>query len=109
MNLTFDSLCTALSEVLNAPERPPVLFPLARIKYPLRELQPVQIAPHVVCCRLSFYGWEYKHRGPRPKQMPVVDCAELERALNTALNPKGFKILSLEVNEKFLKLEVRIC
>ena len=65
-----DRLTAALVEVLNAPTRPPALRPLARLKYPGRELQSQVNPDGTATVTLALYGWEYKHRGPRPKTPP---------------------------------------
>ena len=99
-----DRLTAALVEVLNAPTRPPALWPLARIKYPERELQP-QVSPDGTLFTLAFYGWEYKHRGPRPKTPPPIDPAAVQAALNAAL-PDGLSVIA--VQDHHTKIIVKI-
>lgn len=99
-----DRLTAALVEVLNAPTRPPALRPLARIKYPERELQP-QVSPDGTLFTLAFYGWEYKHRGPRPKTPPPIDPAAVQAALNAAL-PDGLSVIA--VQDHHTKIIVKI-
>ena len=89
-----DRLTAALVGVVNAPTRPPALRPLARIKYPERELQP-QVSPDGTLFTLAFYGWEYKHRGPRPKTPPPIDPAAVQAALNAAL-PDGLSVIAVQ-------------
>ena len=97
-------IVAALVEVLNAPTRPPALRPLARIKYPERELQP-QVSPDGTLFTLAFYGWEYKHRGPRPKTPPPIDPAAVQAALNAAL-PDGLSVIA--VQDHHTKIIVKI-
>lgn len=97
-------IVAALVEVLNAPTRPPALRPLARIKYPERELQP-QVSPDGTLFTLAFYGWEYKHRGPRPKTPPLIDPAAVQAALNAAL-PDGLSVIA--VQDHGTKITVKI-
>ena len=99
-----DRLTAALVEVLNAPTRPPALRPRARIKYPERELQP-QVSPDGTLFTLAFYGWEYKHRGPRPKTPPPIDPAAVQAALNAAL-PDGLSVIA--VQDHGTKITVKI-
>lgn len=99
-----DRLTAVLVEVLNAPTRPPALRPLARIKYPERELQP-QVSPDGTLFTLAFYGWEYKHRGPRPKTPPPIDPAAVQAALNAAL-PDGLSVIA--VQDHHTKIIVKI-
>ena len=100
-----DRLTAALVEVLNAPTRPPALRPLARIKYPERELQP-QVSPDGTLFTLAFYGWEYKHRGPRPKTPPPIDPAAVQAALNDAL-PDGLSVIAVRDRGKFIEVFIR--
>ena len=97
-------IVAALVEVLNAPTRPPALRPLARIKYPERELRP-QVCPDGTLFTLALYGWEYKHRGPRPKTPPPIDPAAVQAALNAAL-PDGLSVIA--VQDHHTKIIVKI-
>ncbi len=100
-----DRLTAALVEVLNAPTRPPALPPLAFIKYPGRELQPQANPDGTATVTLAFYGWEYKHRGPRPKTPPPIDPAAVQAALNAAL-PDGLSVIA--VQDHHTKIIVKI-
>ena len=100
-------IVAALVEVLNAPTRPPALWPLAFIKYPGRELQP-QANPDgtaTATVTLALYGWEYKHRGPRPKTPPPIDPVAVQAALNAAL-PDGLSVIA--VQDHGTKITVKI-
>lgn len=100
-----DRLTAALVEVLNAPTRPPALRPLAFIKYPGRELQPQANPDGTATVTLALYGWEYKHRGPRPKTPPPIDPAAVQAALNAAL-PDGLSVIA--VQDHHTKIIVKI-
>lgn len=75
----------ALAGVLNAPARPPALWPLAYVKYPPRELRPIRHPDGSFIVEVSLYGFEYKHRGPRPKAPPTVDAEAIRHTLNEML------------------------
>ena len=62
------SIIAAVVGVVNAPipQRPPALAPLAYLKYPRRELRPRLDSDGALTVCLMKWGWEYKHRGPRP-------------------------------------------
>lgn len=98
-------IVAALVEVLNAPTRPPALRPLARIKYPERELQP-QVSPDgTATVTLRKWGFEYKHRGSRPKTPPPIDPAAVQAVLNDAL-PDGLSVIA--VQDHGTKITVKI-
>lgn len=80
-----EQVIAALVEVINAPTRPPALRSLAYIKYPTRELQPQVNPDGSLTVTLALYGWEYKHRGPRPKTPPHIDPVAVQAALNAVL------------------------
>lgn len=94
----------ALVEAINAPTRPPALQTLACPKYPERELKP-QVRPDgSISFTLSKWGWEYKHRGPRPlKTPPPADTAAIHTALNAALAP-GYSVQTVEDCGTFIKI-----
>ena len=54
---------------------------------------------------LALYGWEYKHRGPRPKTPPPIDPAAVQAALNAAL-PDGLSVIA--VQDHGTKITVKI-
>lgn len=97
-------IAAALSEVINAPDRPPALYPLARIKYPAREIQPTPQPNGSYQVKLPLYSWEYKHRGPR-RLHSIVDCAAIQTALNTALSG-GIIVTAVETNGKHTILSI---
>ncbi len=100
-----NQMIAALVDAVNSSTRPPALRPLARIKYPERELQP-QVSPDGTLFTLAFYGWEYKHRGPRPKTPPPIDPAAVQAALNAAL-PDGLSVIAVQDYGKYLKIIVQ--
>ena len=101
-----DRLTAALVEVLNAPTRPPALRPLAFIKYPGRELQPQANPDGTATVTLAFYGWEYKHRGPRPKTPPPIDPAAVQAALNAAL-PDGLSVIAVQDHGRQVAIQLK--
>ena len=101
----FDSLIAALVEVLNASTRPPALRCLARVKYPLREIQPTVYPDGTVEIALSRVGHEYKHRGARPANVPV-DLEGVKEVLESAL-PNGYHIFEASITEKKIILKIR--
>lgn len=96
----MDTNCViaALVDALNGSTRPPALAPLARIKY-LREIDPIFKADGTMIFLLAKWGWEYKHRGPRPKIPPPVDTAAIQAVLSAAL-PDGYTITNIHDDGK---------
>lgn len=94
-------IVAALGEVLNGSPRPPALAGLSRPRYPMRELMP-QVSPDgTLSVRLTKWGWEYKHRGPRPKQPQPSNPAAVRAALSGVL-PDGVTIQAVEDHGKYL-------
>lgn len=79
------SVVAALGDALNSSPRPPALAGLSRPRYPMRELAPQQLPDGTLSVKLTKWGWEYKHRGPRPKfprpSNPAAVCAALNAIL----------------------------
>ena len=92
-------------EVINTPTRPPALRALAYIRYPDREQHPQVNLDGSLSVSLPIYGWEYKHRGPRPKTLPYIDTTAVQAALNSAL-PDGFTVVAVQDNRKYLKIKI---
>lgn len=88
-------IVAALGDALNSSPRPPALAALARVKYPMRELRPMMEANGTLTVALSIYGWEYKHKGPRPPAPPPVNVGAVCDALSGAM-PQGVKIKAAE-------------
>ena len=93
--MNMNRIVAALVGALNSPTRPPALWPLAPVKYPGRELQPRLLPDGSISVRLALNGWEYKHRGPRPKTPPELNLAAIQAVLSAAL-PDGIAVAALE-------------
>lgn len=102
---TVDLIRAALSEVINAPDRPPAFWGLACVKYPAREVNPVELPDGSYRVDLSLRGFEYKHRGPRPSYPLAVDPVEVRIALNGRL-PNGLYVSDVEVFEKCISINI---
>lgn len=101
-----NQMIAALVDAVNSSTRPPALWPLARIKYPERELRP-QVSPDgSLSVSLSLYGWEYKHRGPRPRTPPRIDAAAVQAALNTAL-PDGLTVIAVQKYDNTFHITIK--
>lgn len=85
-------IVAALVGALNSPTRPPALWPLAFVRYPMRELRPRLDSDGALTVCLMKWGWEYKHRGPRPPRPVPVDTA----AVTAALADAGLPVVSVE-------------
>lgn len=99
-------ICAALGDALNSSPRPPALAALARVKYPMRELRPMMEADETMSISIALYGWEYKHRGPRPPAPPPVNVGAVCDALSGAM-PQGVKICSVENYGTNIKLIIK--
>ena len=93
--MNMNRIVAALVGAINSPTRSPALWPLAPVKYPSRELQPRLLPDGSISVRLALYGWEYKHRGPRPKTPPELNLAAIQTVLSAAL-PDGIAVAALE-------------
>lgn len=102
---TAERIRAALSEVINAPDRPPALWPLAHIKYPPREVRPVEQPDGSYKVALALAGYEYKHRGPRPSYPPAIDPVEIRIALN-GRTPNGLYVSDVEVCETCISIHI---
>ena len=56
---------------------------------------------------LPLYGWEYKHRGPRPKFLPPVVPTAIQAELNDAL-PAGITVTAVVLNGNYISLSIYI-
>lgn len=101
-----EQVIAALVEAINAPTRPPALWPLAYIKYPARELSPQVNPDGSLTVNLSLYGWEYKHRGPRPKALPRINAAAVQAALNAVL-PDGLVVIAVQDHGKKFQITIK--
>lgn len=82
----------ALVELLNAPpgQRPPALGTIARLMYPPRGLVLLEQDNGSITAVLFKWGYQYKHRGPKPKTPPPADCEGIREILTKRL--PGVKI-----------------
>ena len=104
--LTSVKIAADLSRAINARDRPPALSPLARIKYPAREIQPTPQPDGSYQVKLPLYGWEYKHRGSRHLHS-MVDCSAIRTALNAAL-ADGIIVTAVETNGKYILINMEV-
>lgn len=97
MTSKLADLITALVGVLNAPatSRAPALYPLARMKYPQRELNPQVHSDGTISVTLALYGWEYKHRGPRPRSPVSLNLPAIQEAIQKGL-PSGLAVIGIK-------------
>lgn len=79
---------------------------LAYIKYPTRELKLHTLPNGDVEATLSKCGWEYKHRGSKPKTPPVVDLNYTAALLTQALAP-DYRLVSIEDVGTAIKIIIR--
>lgn len=98
-----EKLAVALVGVLNSPTRP---RGLAFVKYPTRELRIKSLSNGDVEVTLSKYGFEYKHRGSKPKIPPSVDLEYTAAIITRAIAP-GFSLISIEDIGRAIKIIVR--
>lgn len=103
--MTYQSICnimdkskitTALVESINAPpgQRPPELGPLARLMYPPRGITLLEQSDGGLLAIVSKWGYQYKHRGPKPKNPPPADCEGIRQILADHIS--GVKIVAVE-------------
>ena len=96
----------AVVEVVNDPTRPPALRSIAYIKYPGRELQCKQLPDGCCSVQLALWGFEYKHRGPRPKMPPEIDTEQIRLVFN-ALLPSDLYVVAVEDHQTYINLMIR--
>ena len=98
---TVKKVVGAMGEILRNSPRPPALAGLSRPRYPMRELMP-QVSPDgTLSVRLTKWGWEYKHRGPRPEKPYPSNPAAVRAALSGVL-PDGVTIRAVEDHGTYL-------
>lgn len=103
--MSLADLRDKITRVLNGP-RVPALYSLAYIKYPVREVSIFQCANGTMEIFLARRGYEYKHRGPRPKNQPYIEVKELTAVFNRALAPK-YTVLEIEVQDKYIIIRLK--
>lgn len=101
-------LAVAVGDVVNHAPRPPALRPIAYIKYPAREIRPVLIQDGSWRVSLALWGYEYKHRGPRPKNPISIDWEKIMRTLNLLL-PDGLSVCAVEVHRENIEIFLEEC
>lgn len=104
--MNMNRIVAALVGAINSPTRSPALWPLAPVKYPSRELQPRLLPDGSISVRLALYGWEYKHRGPRPKTPPGLNLAAIQAVLSAAL-PDGIAVAAVENYGKYIMIQIK--
>lgn len=103
--LLDDDLREKITRVINGP-RVPALYSLAYIKYPTREVRIIQCANGIMKVFLARRGYEYKHRGPRPKNQLYIEAEELKAIFNRALAPK-YSVLEIEVQNTYIIIRLK--
>lgn len=88
---TEEKLISALAGALNSSPRARGLAGLAYIKYPPRELALRPLSDGTFAVNVARWGWEYKHRGPRPKVVVPIDLIAVREAL-APIMPEGVTI-----------------
>ena len=103
--MKVDTFISVLAAALNSPTRPLAFYPLARVKYPAREIQLKNGADGILSITLLKGGWEYKHRGSRPQNLPPIDPLAMQAALYSCL-PDGYKIKSIQDYGKYVEINL---
>jgi len=93
--MNSNHVVAALVEVMNSSTRPPALYPIARLKYPPRGVYLETNSDGTIAATLSKWGWEYKHRGPKPKSPPPANVTAIRDIFNAAL-PDGITVAAVE-------------
>lgn len=88
--MTDNHLIAALAGALNGSLRARAFAGLAYVKYPPRELAPRRLSDGTLAVRIARYGYEYKHRGPKPPIYPI-NTAAVHNALAPVM-PEGVTI-----------------
>lgn len=102
--MTIDQkIIAALAGALNSSPRARALSGLAYVKYPPRELalRPLQDGTFTV--NLARWGWEYKHRGPRPKGFYPIDLNAVHAVLSSVM-PEGVTIQNITDCGKYISI-----
>jgi len=90
--ISIQQLQQKIAGVLNAPARPSALYPLARVKYPLRELMVTETATEILVY-IARYGYSYKFRGEKPKKV-ALDLNGIQTVFENALSME-MKVLKI--------------
>lgn len=100
--MNHEPITAALVDAVNSSTRPPALYPVAYLKYPRRELRPTVTPNGTLLYCLAYWGWEYKHRGPR-KPPEYVNPSAIQTALNSAL-PDGYTVTAVEDHKTHVQI-----
>jgi len=93
-------LVAALSLALAAGDRPPALWSLPPIKYPVRQLHVTELEQGTYEAR---YYYRYKDRRPKSKVVPI-NVAAVRDALNAVLISSGILVTAVEDCDQCIKL-----
>ncbi len=104
--MDLDDAVTALAGALHASAGAPALRGLALPRYPAREFRPREEGNRAVL-HVSKIGWEYKHRGPKPKHPPIVDPAAVRATLNRVM-PSGVVAVAVVDKETYISVVLKI-
>lgn len=96
MKLSNAAIIAALVEIINAPpgQRPPAFDTIARLMYPPRGIALLEQEDGVLLVIVKKWGFQYKHRGPKPKVPPPADCEGIRQILSEQM--PGIKIVAVE-------------
>ena len=102
-----ERIIAALGDALNSSPRPPALAGLARPRYPERELAPQELPDGTLSVRVAKWGWEYKHRGPRPAKPYPSDPAAVLTALAPFM-PEGVTVQCVDDCGTYIRLFLEV-
>ena len=98
-----EKLVGLLAGVINSPARP---HGLSHLKYPLKELKFHTLPNGDLEATLPKYGFEYKHRGSKPKTPPFVDLKYTAAVLTCSFTP-DYVLVSIEDIGTAIKIIIR--
>jgi len=99
-------ITAALGDALNSSPRPPALAGLSRPRYPMRELMPQRNTDGTMTVHVAKWGWEYKHRGPRPASPAPINPAAVRDTLASVM-PDGVTIQAVEDHGTFITITLQ--
>ena len=96
LKLSNAVIIAALVEIINAPpgQRPPAFDTIARLMYPPRGISLLEQEDGVLLVIVKKWGFQYKHRGPKPKVPPPADCEGIRQVFSQQL--AEVEIISVE-------------
>lgn len=102
--MTIDQkIIAALAGALNSSPRARALAGLAYVKYPPRELAPRRLSDGTLAVNVARWGWEYKHRGPKPKVVVPIDPVAVREAL-APIMPEGVTIHKVVDCDRYIEI-----